>query len=326
MTEIQTLWSWLPAIYLFLGGLAGGTFLFSSLVRLTTDDKCSRLAVFAPWISFAALAIGLLCLVAEVEKPLQAMMMWQSFVNFGSWMTLGAWLLFVTIAVFGVCALFSTPRIRAALKGLWEPFGTHAAIITKVTMIIGSVLGFFVAVYTGILLGAAPAIPLWNSWLIPVLFTVSALDAGASVVIACLLVEQGHAKTVKATTRKLQIALLALIVLEAAVLSALLIQMSSGTVSEVLSASLMLDGALSLSFWVLVVAVGLGLPCLCGVIELTGVIKNKTISRVLHILAIACALIGGFTLRFIILSAGIHGAMVSPDPYQAILGIYQLIS
>lgn len=326
MTEIQTLWSWLPAIYLFLGGLAGGTFFVSSLVRIASKDSFPRLAFLAPWISLAALAIGLICLVAEVEKPLQAMMMWQSFVNFSSWMTIGAWLLLVTIIVFGVCALFSTPRIRTALGELWKPFGTQAEIITKITMVLGALLGLCVAIYTGILLGAAPSIPLWNSWLIPVLFTISALDAGASVVIGCLIVDKKTSDTQEQPLHKLQIALIALIVAEGIVLTALLLQMSSGTFSQALSASIMIDGALSIPFWVLIVSVGLVIPALLGVVDLIGVVKSATVASSLHFIAIGCALVGGFTLRFVILSSGIHSVMVSPDVLQASLNIYQLIA
>ena len=43
---IQTMWGWEPAIYLFLGGLAGGTFFISALVRLATKDRFQRLRGF----------------------------------------------------------------------------------------------------------------------------------------------------------------------------------------------------------------------------------------------------------------------------------------
>lgn len=95
----------------------------------------------APWVSFAALAVGLFCLVIEVEKPLQAMMMWRSFVNFSSWMTIGAWLLFASIAVFFLSAFFSTPRLVKALK---VKEGV-AAKVSQVTMVLGAVLGLGVA-------------------------------------------------------------------------------------------------------------------------------------------------------------------------------------
>jgi len=322
---LQTHWSWLPAIYLFLGGLSGGTFLVSSIVRFASGDRYDHLAKIAPWVSFISLAAGLLCLIAEVEKPFQAMMMWKSFVNFSSWMAIGAWLLFVSILVFLICALFSTPRICTALGELWKPFGTHAEGIVKVTMGIGSVLGFFVALYTGILLGAAPSIPLWDTWLIPALFTVSAMDAGASVTIAILLAEKDERGS-KSHVNRLEAALLVLIVLEGAVIAALLTTMSGGTLSEALSASIMLSGSLAVPFWGLVVGLGLGIPGLLGIVGLTGVVKNSSVSRALKVAAVACALVGGFTLRFVILSSGIHGIMMSPDAYQAALGIYQIIS
>ena len=44
-----------------------------------------------------------------------------------------------------------------------------------------------------------------------------------------------------------------------------------------------------------------------------------------HFVAIACALVGGFTLRFVILTGGMHAALVRPDAYQAMLGTYALI-
>ena len=34
MVELQTTWGWLPAIYLFLGGLGAGAFLTVSILRL----------------------------------------------------------------------------------------------------------------------------------------------------------------------------------------------------------------------------------------------------------------------------------------------------
>ena len=45
-----------------------------------------------------------------------------------------------------------------------------------------------VAAYTGILLMSAPGVPLWNTLLLPCLFTVSALDTGVALVE---LVERG---------------------------------------------------------------------------------------------------------------------------------------
>ncbi|MEA5018917.1 MAG: NrfD/PsrC family molybdoenzyme membrane anchor subunit [Gordonibacter sp.] len=320
---IQSMWGLEPAIYLFLGGLAGGTFFVSAIVRLVTKDRFPCLALISPWVSTIALAVGLLCLVVEVEKPLQALMMWKSFVNFGSWMTIGAWLLFAAIAVFGVCAIFSTPRLATAIESLFKPLKSARKGIVRVTLILGAVLGLLVAAYTGVLLMAAGAIPLWNTPLIPTLFTVSALDAGTSVTIVCLLIEKGGqtARSKKVLTD----AVLILVAAEAVVLLVLLMTLSGGSPSQSVSALTLTEGSLSLPFWGLVVGIGLAVPFVLGAVELTNLLKNKELARILHFIAVACALIGGFALRYVILAGGIHGAMVSPDTQQAIMGVYNLI-
>ena len=320
---VQSMWGLEPAVYLFLGGLAGGTFFVSAIVRLITKDRFPCLALISPWVSVIALSVGLLCLVVEVEKPLQALMMWKSFVNFGSWMTIGAWLLFAAIAVFGVCAIFSTPRLATAVESLIKPLKSARKGIVRVTLILGAVLGLLVAAYTGVLLMAAGAIPLWNTLLIPTLFTVSALDAGASVTIVCLLLEKDGqtARSKKVLTGSV----LGLVAAEAVVLSVLLMTLSGGSPSQSVSALTLTEGSLSLPFWGLVVGIGLVVPFVLGVAELAGFAKNKELARTLHFIAVACALIGGFALRYVILAGGIHGVMVSPDTQQAIMGVYNLI-
>ena len=319
----QTMWVWEPAIYLFLGGLAGGAFFATTVVRLWGKDRFSKVAVLGPWVSVIALGIGLLFLVIDVAKPFQAMMMWKSFVNFSSWMTIGAWLLFVAVVFMGLCAVFSTPQLVKILAGLWKPFGTAADKIVKVCMILGSIGGLGVAVYTGILLWSAHSIPLWNTPWIPTLFTISALDAGVSLVLAILLFEKDEmAATFK---KRLSLALLVLIVLEAATLTVLLSMNANGTVSQALAANTILHGDLHMQFWGLIVVVGLVIPFILTVIDFMGLIKDEKLAHILHLVAIACALIGGFTVRFVFLTAGIHGALVSPDPYQAMLGVYNMI-
>lgn len=338
MTGMQSVWVWEPAIYLFLGGLAGGTFLVSSIVRLLTKEGHARLAVVAPWMSFAALVVGLLCLLLDVAKPLQAMLMWRSFVNFGSWMTIGAWLLFAAVAVFFVNAVFSTPKTMQIIGSFVKGALKIRDGVIKVTLIAGALLGLCVAVYTGILLMQAGSIPLWDTPLIPVLFTVSALDAGASVVIAILITEkpamsldggfadEEGACALARTSHLVQIALLVLVVLEAAVIAILLMTMSGGTISQSLAADTLISGALSIPFWFLIVIVGIAVPLVLGAVDLLGVVKSAQLSRALHVVAVFCALVGGFTLRFVILVAGVHGVFMSPDSYQAMLSVYTLMA
>lgn len=320
---VQTAWMWEPAIYLFLGGLAGGAFFVVTLVHFLGKGGFPKVTAIGTWVSTIALVVGLFFLVIDVAKPLQAMMMWKSFVNFGSWMTIGAWLLFVAVIFMGLSSVFSTPKLVSVLGSFCKPLANCSDKIAKVCMVVGAIGGLGVAVYTGILLWNAHGIPLWDTPLLPVLFTVSALDAGASIVLAIFLFEKS--KKTGAVIKRLSIALIVLIVLEACTLLALLFTHSQGDISQVLSANTLLHGDLSIQFWILVVAVGLVIPLILTVLDLLGVVRSEELSRLLHIIAVACALIGGFTLRFVILTGGMHAVLVSPDAYQAMMGVYTLI-
>ena len=127
MVELQTTWSWLPAIYLFLGGLGAGAFLTVSVLRLAKPGRFKKTVTGGVWTAVAALAIGLLALVSEVEKPFQAMILFKSFVNGSSWMTVGAWLLLVTFVVFVLSALFTTDKIADWLGSACKPLGRARA-------------------------------------------------------------------------------------------------------------------------------------------------------------------------------------------------------
>ena len=151
MVELQTTWSWLPAIYLFLGGLGAGAFLTASILRLAKPGRFKKTVTGGVWTAVAALAIGLLALVSEVEKPFQAMILFKSFVNGSSWMTVGAWLLLFTFIVFVLSALFTTDKIADWLSSACKPLGRVRAGINKVLAVIGIPLALSVAVYTGVL-------------------------------------------------------------------------------------------------------------------------------------------------------------------------------
>lgn len=321
---VQSTWVWEPAIYLFLGGLAGGTFLTAAIIRFWSKDSMPRVTAISAWVSTVSLIVGLLFLVVDVAKPFQAMMMWKSFVNFGSWMTIGAWLLFAAVVFMGVCSVFSTQKLVSIIASFCRPLADRSEAISKACMIGGAVFGLGVAVYTGILLWSAHGIPLWNTPIIPVLFTVSALDAGVSVVLAVVLLFEKSEKAAL-LVKRMSAALLLLIVLEACVIAWLLLTHLGGTESQVLSANTLILGDLHLQFWVLLVGVGLIVPFVLTVLEFMHVVKSSEFARVLHLVAIACALVGGFTLRFVILTAGMHAVLVSPDACQAMMGVYTFI-
>lgn len=317
--ELQSTWTWLPAIYLFLGGMSAGCMLSVALLRLAKPGRFSKTIAVGTWVSVIGLAAGLVALVAEVEKPFQAVIMFKSFVNPMSWMTIGAWILFVSFFVFALFAVFSTPALTSRVGFLGRAAKRGSAVFAALS--IPFAVG--VAVYTGILLSAAPAIPLWDTWLLPALFTVSAFDTGvAAVIIVLVFVEKDESATKIKTL--FEGATVVLVAIEAAVLSVFMSTMAGGSLTQAMSASVITEGELSVAFWGLIVAVGLAVPFIAAVSQLF--MARKGVHSVwISTAGSACALAGGFALRYIILVAGVHAAIMSPMALQAVQGVFYMV-
>lgn len=317
MIELQAVWGWEPALYLFLGGLGAGTFVTSGIIYLVTKRYRRSLAL-CMWIAVACLCVGLGLLLMEVSRPLAALVMWRSFSNVGSsWMAIGAWLLFAAVMVFAVCAIFLTDKISGKL-----PVEQRRRWV-NVLAVFGIILGLGVAAYTGILLKSAPGVPFWNSWLLPALFTVSALDTGVALVAVVLAAREREAVAVR---RGLEIATVCLVLVESCVLVVFLRYMLAGgsaveaafnagyAQTAILSAQAVTSGQLSVVFWLLVVVCGLALPFLVAIVQLvrgaqSGAGKQKA-GIALAFVGPAGALVGGCALRFVVLLAGAHADIV----------------
>ena len=159
--------------------------------------------------------------------------------------------------------------------------------------------------------------------MLPALFTVSAFDTGvAAIVIILALLEKDEMGRRLASL--LEVATLCLIVLESIVLAAFLGGMLGGNPSEALSAGILVDGELSVVFWTLVVGFGLAVPFAAALVQLFMARKGAH-SKWLALGGAACVLVGGFTLRYVILAAGIHAMIISPDALQAAQGLVLMI-
>ena len=64
----------------------------------------------------------------------------------------------------------------------------HAeSVLWHILEVIAFVFAFATAIYTGILLKATKSIPLWNTYLLPLLFLASALSTGSMAIILSTL-------------------------------------------------------------------------------------------------------------------------------------------
>lgn len=267
MTELQMVWGWQPALYLFFGGMGAGAAVMAT-VLFYLDKKSHEKTVCASfWMAAICLALGLVFLLTELTNPLRGLMLWQSFSNFSSWMTIGAWIIFVALIVFVLAALVSTEKLIAVLQKNHRKFADTAVSSRKAFMILGLIFGLGVAIYTGILLMAAPGVPLWNTILLPILFTVSALDTGVALVEIIAVVNVKKEKLTQKAQKTIAYSVIVLVIVELCVLVLFALVMVSGNglsagaaQTASVSISLLLTGELAPFFWILVVVCGLVTP------------------------------------------------------------------
>jgi formate-dependent nitrite reductase membrane component NrfD len=176
--QIQTEWGWLIATYLFLGGVGAGAYCIGAFNILATGtvDLASQIAL---WISWPALIIGSVCLLADLGQPSKAIL--AGMRPGTSWIARGTWI----ITIFMILAFVHTMLYLAGTR-------VETALV-HVVAILGMIFAVGTMAYTGILLGASKGIPFWRSGVVPVLFVVSALVTGHFTITLGLVLLGGGA-------------------------------------------------------------------------------------------------------------------------------------
>jgi len=177
-------WDWRVALYLFLGGMAAGLAVMSSILRLKNDGKSAEgesASFWGPlWVPII-LSFGMLFIFWDLDRKLNVYWLYLTFKPFSP-MSWGSWGLLLFFPVCALNALVAMPGeyrhwlkfdVLRTLVGRLQPY-------LRLLAILNFVFGIFVGIYTGVLLSAFVARPFWHSALLPVLCLVSALTAGAA--------------------------------------------------------------------------------------------------------------------------------------------------
>lgn len=285
-------WHFPISLYLFLGGMAAGIIFFASLFTILKREKQVQTAIKpAMIIVLFALSIGLIALFYDLTHKLYV---WQLYttIRLESPMSWGAWvLLFVTIASFlWVFSYFSEIFPKWSFKNntlkniesyLVRNRRTLALILLPLSLILG--------IYTGILLSAFNARPLWNNAILGPLFLISGLSTGAACII---LFSKNHAE------RKLFSQIdLALIVIELALIVHMIMGMYAGSAVQLEALDILIGGEYTVMFFVFVIILGLIFPAILEGIELLGYKVPVMIPAIL-------ILIGGLIFRMVMIEAG----------------------
>jgi formate-dependent nitrite reductase membrane component NrfD len=285
-------WHWQIPLYLFLGGLAAGILFFAALYYINGKEKEYRTAVrIAPFLTPFLLVIGLLALFIDLRHKLY---FWQLYTNIKlqSPMSWGAWtLMVITPASFIWCALHIRdlfPKWDWKYEWLRETeafFFRYKKVLAWVMLIYAVILG----IYTGILLSAFNARPLWNTSILGPLFLTSGLSAGAATIL--MLSKSSEERTLFAKID------LILIGIELFLIIHMFMGFLASSQVQIDAAALFLGGPYTMAFWIFVVIIGMLFPAILEIMEL----------RKIHIPAIVppmLVLFGSIMLRFIIVYAG----------------------
>jgi len=302
----------MPVIgYLFLAGLGAGAYTVSSSVLLRGGgggfgDQHFKLARYGALLAPLPVIIGTGLLILELgsfEAGNYFKFIYLFLTINLSPMSIGSWLL----SVFILASLVYAYTFWASDSKPGDKWDSLRVLLAWA----GVPLGISVAIYTGVLLGAMPSRPFWNSPILALLFLVSALSTG---VAAILLVKAllGHGDGEKPTDNQSSYILVAsdtmLIGFELLVIFLFIMfaYLTVGNVKQAVSV-ILFGGDLAPLFWFGVVVLGLLLPVL---IELKYVIpkllhhREYTAPRSIEILVPVIILIGGFLLRYVIVIAG----------------------
>jgi formate-dependent nitrite reductase membrane component NrfD len=291
---LQTDWGWEIAMDLFLGGLGASCFLITSILFLSTKDKYKKTIKFGAWASVISLIAAVAVLMLHVGVPGRALLMYKSFVNFNSWMPVGAWSIFCGTLIFGLYALANTEWITNKI-GLLKKCRAVLAIV-------GILFALLIVGYTGLLLSAIWAHPLWNTLWLPGFVMASAFCMGTVLITAYTVIRE-DGDGVDGLQKVLKICSVALTAVSGIVLGCYLGFVSSGSEVAAESVEILTSGAVSSLFWVVGIGCGLLIPLLVNLFLL--VRRDLTLSGLLPMLGVVCCLVGGFTLRLVILMAGL---------------------
>lgn len=286
------IWHWEIPLYLFLGGLAAGIMFFAGFFMIIGKEK--EMPTTVKWATFLvpiALVLGLFALFLDLKHQL---FFWRLYttIRLESPMSWGAWTLMI---ITPLSFLWAASYLKEAIPGWNWKFNilekTESLVIkfrkhlAWAMMLLAVILG----VYTGILLSAFNARPLWNTSILGPLFLVSGMSTGLAAIM--WLSKSHYEKTILSKID------LVLIGIELFLIIHMFMGFLAATEVQIEAANLFLGGEFTVTFWVFVVILGLVFPAVLEIMELFGYKIPIWIPAFL-------ILFGGLIFRFVMVEAG----------------------
>lgn len=295
----EFVWDTIMVVYLFLGGLAGGSYTVGALADLFNKKEYRPFTKAGILSSFVSIVLGLVMLVFDLKRfdvaPVGILNVYTRFP--ASIMSVGTWLItaFTLVSLLTVLVLFLDGEV----------------LILRILEVVGIVLGLGTAAYTGILLSFARGIPAWQSGFLPWLFVLSGILTGIAtsiivIPIAGILMPRVFGDFKEIWDSKIRFA--GLIEYAFKYAQSLIVVEAMITLLELLttpSASILLWGSgVSVYFYgYLLLALAIPLAIAIYDMKLMEEGKHETVIY-LTMLATMSLLIGGYLLRYVVLMGG----------------------
>lgn len=286
------IWHWQIPIYLFLGGLAAGILFLAAVYTILGKDKEMQATVkWAPFIVPFALIIGLFMLFLDLKHKLY---FWQLYttIRLESPMGWGAWVLMIMTPISIVWSASYVREVFPNWDWKFKFLYTFEAWVIKNRWFIAwpmAIYAVILGIYTGILLSAFNARPLWNTTILGPLFLVSGMSTGAACII---LMSKNHEE--RRLIGRLDLLFIAV---ELFFIVHMIMGFLAGSQVQIDAANLFLGGQFTVPFFVFVILLGLIFPAVLETLELIGFKVPIVIPAIL-------VLLGGLIFRFIMVEAG----------------------
>jgi formate-dependent nitrite reductase membrane component NrfD len=286
------IWHWQIPLYLFLGGLAAGILFFAALFFILGKEKEMPTAVkFAPVIAPIALILGLFALFLDLKHK---MYFWQLYttIRITSPMSWGAWVLMAITPLSMIWVASYMKELVPKWNWKYDFLKKFEAFVIRYRLWMAWIiilLSVILGIYTGILLSAFNARPLWNNSILGPLFMVSGMSTGAATIL--LMSKTKHERNTMSWIDLL------LIAVELFFITHMIMGFQAGSQVQIDAASIFMGGQFTVSFWVFVIILGLVFPAVLEILERMGF-------HIPVVIPVVLILLGGLMFRFIMVEAG----------------------
>lgn len=288
----ETVWGWKIVLYLWVAGLAGGTYMCAMLVNLWAGRWYREVVRVCTFLTIPLLLIGAALLTSDLGQPGR---FWHLFASWrpSSPMWFGTYVLLLGSIVGAGLVLH---EILGALKRRMPGAEVLEFLVTWLGLVFAAVL----VIYVAVLLTSTSRVFWSASALLPALFVASALSMGMAAIL--VVTRFLNLQLPRGMVERLRQVDTMFLIFEAAVLAVLMLSLAFfSTPSGSRAVYDILVAPLGPAFWLGVVVVGLVIPLALEVI--VGKYQPKPVAPILAVGPIMI-LIGSLFLRYVVVFGG----------------------